>query len=614
MPACGCSATGCSIPALIGLIIIAVNVIGAIGAPLIAPFDQADVVGDAWADPDPTHWLGLDNLGRDLFSRLIYGARMSIGLSFAHHLPVVRHRHRHRLHRGGAEGLGRHVLSRLVDLLLSMPTLIFAFIILSVLGTELPVLIATLAILDSVKVFRLARALAMNIGALEYVEVARVRGEGLWWVIRKEILPNAMAPLIAEFGLRFCFAFLFIAALTFLGLGVQPPSADWGSMVRDYRDMINLDQPAPLYPGRRDRAADHRGELRGGLDAVHPLARARRGRMSGHRSGRTVGEDILHVENLRVEVRTDAGPGPVLVDDVSFDSAARRGAGADRRERRRQVHHRADARWATRAAAAPSPAASSCSRAATSAPMTAAERRALRGPGVAYIAQCAAASFNPAMTLMDAGLRNPGHARPDDHGRGEKVAASAVPRTGTAEPRHRSATAIRIRSRGGQLQRAMAAMAMAARPDILVFDEPTTALDVTTQVEVLAVVPQADPRARHGGDLHHPRPRRGGADRRPHHGAAPRQDGRARHLSNQILQAPREEYTRRLVAERVAGHNFRARPDDRRSAAAGGRATWSPAIPGWPRVIDDVSVDVSIAATRWRWWARAAAASARSRG
>ena len=234
--------------ALIGLVIIAVNVVAAIGAPLIAPFDQAAVLGDAWSDPT-SHWvLGLDDLGRDLFSRLIYGARMSIGLAFivtclSFSLGIVT---------GFAAAVLRGwidtLLSRIVDLLLSMPTLIFAFIILSVLGTALPVLIVTIAVLDSTKVFRLARALAMNLAALEYVEVAKVRGEGLWWVITKEILPNAAAPLIAEFGLRFSFAFLFIAALSFLGLGVQPPAADWGSMVRDYRDMINLDAAAPLYP------------------------------------------------------------------------------------------------------------------------------------------------------------------------------------------------------------------------------------------------------------------------------------------------------------------------------------------------------------------------------
>jgi len=223
-----------SIPALIGLIIIAINVIAAIG--------------DAYGDPTPQYWLGLDNLGRDLFSRLIYGARMSIGLSFvitclSFLLGIVTG-----FSAAVLRGWVDLLLSRLVDLLLSMPTLIFAFIILSVLGTDLPVLIVTIAVLDSTKVFRLSRALAMNIAALEYVEVAKVRGEGLWWVIRKEILPNAMAPLIAEFGLRFSFAFLFVAALSFLGLGVQPPDADWGSMVRDYRDMINLDAMAPLYP------------------------------------------------------------------------------------------------------------------------------------------------------------------------------------------------------------------------------------------------------------------------------------------------------------------------------------------------------------------------------
>ena len=237
-----------TIPALLGLIIIAINVLAAIGAPLIAPFDQADVVGDAWADPDPQHLLGLDNLGRDLFSRLLYGARMSIGLSFiitclSFTIGIVTG-----FSAAVLRGWVDLVLSRVVDLLLSMPTLIFAFIILSVLGTDLINVVITIAILDSTKVFRLSRALAMNLAALEYVEVAKVRGEGLWWVIRREILPNALAPLIAEFGLRFSFAFLFVAALSFLGLGVQPPDADWGSMVRDYRDMINLDAMAPLYP------------------------------------------------------------------------------------------------------------------------------------------------------------------------------------------------------------------------------------------------------------------------------------------------------------------------------------------------------------------------------
>jgi len=237
-----------SATATIGLAIIVINLVMAIFAPLVAPFPQTAVLGDAWADPDAQHWLGLDNLGRDLLSRLIYGARMSIGLSLvitalSFFIGIVSG-----FAAAAAGGWIDQGLSRLVDLLLSMPTLIFAFVILSVLGSGLPVLIITIAVLDSTKVFRLARSVAVGLVSLEFVEAARLRGEGWWWIISREILPNAIPPLVAEFGLRFCFTFLFIAALSFLGLGVQPPDADWGSMVKDYRDMINFGSAAPIYP------------------------------------------------------------------------------------------------------------------------------------------------------------------------------------------------------------------------------------------------------------------------------------------------------------------------------------------------------------------------------
>ena len=245
---CASSDTSSASRAQIGLAIVALNLVVAMFAPLIAPYDQTAVLGDAWADPDAQHWLGLDNLGRDLLSRLIYGARMSIGLSLvitalSFFIGIVTG-----FAAAVAGGWVDQALSRLVDLLLSMPTLIFAFVILSVLGSGLPVLIVTIAVLDSTKVFRLARSVAVGLVSLEFVEAARLRGEGWWWIITREILPNAIPPLTAEFGLRFCFTFLFIAALSFLGLGVQPPAADWGSMVKDYRDMINFGSAAPIYP------------------------------------------------------------------------------------------------------------------------------------------------------------------------------------------------------------------------------------------------------------------------------------------------------------------------------------------------------------------------------
>ena len=192
--------------------------------------------------------LGADQIGRDMLTRLIYGARMTIGiaaattaLSFLIGITLG----------FTAAVVGKWVdvaLSRVVDIMLSIPQLIFALIILGVFGSSIPVLIITIAVLDSTRVFRLARALGMNLAVLEFVEAARLRGEGLWWVIRREILPNAAAPLISEFGLRFCFNFLFVAALSFLGIGVQPPYADWGGMVRDNAPAINFGLFAPLYP------------------------------------------------------------------------------------------------------------------------------------------------------------------------------------------------------------------------------------------------------------------------------------------------------------------------------------------------------------------------------
>ncbi len=131
---------------------------------------------------------------------------------------------------------------------MAIPSLIFALLILTIVGTSIPALVIVIAVLDSTRVFRLARAVAMNIVVMDFVEVARLRGENVWWVMYREVLPNSMAPLVAEFGLRFCFVFLFISALSFLGLGLQPPTADWGSMVKDNATLITFGDITPLLP------------------------------------------------------------------------------------------------------------------------------------------------------------------------------------------------------------------------------------------------------------------------------------------------------------------------------------------------------------------------------
>ena len=234
--------------AWIGLTIIVVNLLIAIFGPLFAPYEQSQTVGATWDTPSAAMLLGADQIGRDMVTRLIYGARMTIGVALATTAISFFIGITLGFTAAVLGGWVDNIISRIVDVILSIPLLILALIILGVFGSSIPVLILTIAVLDSTRVFRLARALGMNLTVLEYVEAARLRGEGTWWIIRREILPNASAPLLSEFGLRFCFNFLFIAALSFLGLGIQPPFADWGGMVRENSAAINFGMLAPIWP------------------------------------------------------------------------------------------------------------------------------------------------------------------------------------------------------------------------------------------------------------------------------------------------------------------------------------------------------------------------------
>jgi len=231
-----------------GLLMILIYIIVAVFAPVIAPFPETEIVGREYQPWDEVHLLGTDNLGRDMLSRLIYAARNTVGIAFittalAFILGSVLG-----LLAAIVGGWLDQLLSRTVDVLMAIPALIFALLLLTIVGTSIINMILVMALIDATRVFRLARAVAMNIVVMDYVEAARLRGEGLWHLIVREILPNAMAPLVAEFGLRFCFVFLTISALSFLGLGIQPPTADWGSMVKDNATLISFGDITPLLP------------------------------------------------------------------------------------------------------------------------------------------------------------------------------------------------------------------------------------------------------------------------------------------------------------------------------------------------------------------------------
>jgi peptide/nickel transport system permease protein len=234
--------------ALIGLVVIAFYVLVGLLAPVISPHGETEIIGNPYEPLGLRFWLGTDNLGRDMLSRLIYGARNTISIALATTLLSFLIGVSGGFLAASAGGWVDQLLSRSVDVLMAIPKLIFALLILTILGTSIPTLIVTIAVLDSTRVFRLSRSLAMGIGVMDFVEVARLRGESLLWIMRKEILPNAIAPLMVEFGLRFCFVFLFISALGFLGLGIQPPTADWGSMVKDNSALITFGSIVPVLP------------------------------------------------------------------------------------------------------------------------------------------------------------------------------------------------------------------------------------------------------------------------------------------------------------------------------------------------------------------------------
>ncbi|MDB4227917.1 ABC transporter permease [bacterium] len=247
--------------AAFGVLVILLYAIVSIFAGSIAPYGQEEIFANANIVPggnpmmggDPNFPLGTDQIGRDIYSRLIYGAQNTVGIAFATTCLAF--------FVGGSLGFLAaivggwldQILSRGVDVLMAIPALIFALLLMTIasvwsnqLGVDRTIfMVLIIAMIDSTRVYRLSRAVGQNIVVMDYIEAAKLRGEGMGYLIFKEILPNATAPLLAEFGLRFCFVFLTIASLSFLGVGIQPPLADWGTMVKDLSQFINFAAFAP---------------------------------------------------------------------------------------------------------------------------------------------------------------------------------------------------------------------------------------------------------------------------------------------------------------------------------------------------------------------------------
>ena len=221
----------------------------AIFGTLFTPYPPGEIVDyDYFGPMSPSYWLGTDYLGRDMLSRIMMGARYTVGISLAAVLISCTLGVTLGMTAAVVGGWFDTCLSRLLDALSSIPSKLFGLVVVAGIGSSFPVLIGVLAVIYTPGAYRFARALAVNINTMDYVTVARARGERTPYIITQEVLPNILGPVLTDMGLRFVFIVLLLSGLSFLGLGVQPPNADWGSLVRENIGGLSLGAPAVIMP------------------------------------------------------------------------------------------------------------------------------------------------------------------------------------------------------------------------------------------------------------------------------------------------------------------------------------------------------------------------------
>jgi peptide/nickel transport system permease protein len=223
-----------SLSGTIGAAIVAANLLVAALGGLVAPHSAGEFVTDVpFAPPAPGLIFGSDYLGRDVLSRMLHGAGLTIGMSalstivgFAIGMPMG-------FVAAARGGWVDGTLSRSADTLISIPPILLALLLTAGLGSSFVILIIIVGLVHAPRVLRISRAIAADISALDFVEAARARGESTLSIIAKDIWPNAVRPLLAEFGLRLTFSVLLVSSISFIGIGLPPPTSDWGSMVRE---------------------------------------------------------------------------------------------------------------------------------------------------------------------------------------------------------------------------------------------------------------------------------------------------------------------------------------------------------------------------------------------
>jgi peptide/nickel transport system permease protein len=233
----------------IGLAVILFWAVIAVIGRWITPYPVGEIVDwDYFGPISAQFWMGTDYLGRDILSRVLMGARYTVGIALAAVLLACFAGIVLGMIAAVAGGWFDMLLSRLLDAFNGIPSLLFGLVVVAAVGSTIPVLILTLTAIYMPGAYRFARALAVNINTMDFITVARARGEGTPYLIAREILPNILGPVLADLGLRFVFIVLVLSGLSFLGLGVQPPYADWGALVRENIEGLSTGAPAVVFP------------------------------------------------------------------------------------------------------------------------------------------------------------------------------------------------------------------------------------------------------------------------------------------------------------------------------------------------------------------------------
>jgi peptide/nickel transport system permease protein len=232
-----------------GFLVIFLWAMVAIFASYLIPHPVGEIIDLDYFGPMTSDlWLGSDYLGRDVFSRILMGARFTVGISLAAVTIACTSGVVLGMCAAVVGGWFDAVLSRFLDAVNSIPSKLFGLVVVAAVGSSIPVLIVTLSVIYTPGAYRFARALAVNVNTMDFVTVARVRGESLLYLIGSEILPNIIRPVLADLGVRFVFIVLLLSGLSFLGLGLQPPNADWGALVRENIGGLPFAAPAVIFP------------------------------------------------------------------------------------------------------------------------------------------------------------------------------------------------------------------------------------------------------------------------------------------------------------------------------------------------------------------------------